>query len=83
MPLDHWFRNELRPAFEEQVLGDSAGDLNWVDRRYVRGLWEAHQSGAYQYGATLWTLWAFKLWLRSLRRSPEADEVTEELVLVG
>ena len=69
--------------FEREVLGDRGSDLDWVDLGQVRKMWDAHQSGAYRYGATLWALWLVKLWRRSLGAAPRAAKASEELTRVS
>jgi len=82
IPIDRWFRHELRRVFEEQVLDDTS-DLAWLDSDAVQHLWSQHLSGAYEHGSTLWAVWCLKLWLESLRTTSPTQINPEELTRVG
>jgi asparagine synthase (glutamine-hydrolysing) len=83
MPLDRWFREGLRPTFEEQVLGEPDGGTGWIDRRVVERLWSEHQCGAFDHGHTLWALWAFRAWLETLGRVDPLPSSPRDVVRVG
>jgi len=48
----------------EAVLGERLADTGWFERRYLEHLVQAHQSGARDYSAPLWTLLMFESFLR-------------------
>jgi asparagine synthase (glutamine-hydrolysing) len=70
IPLERWMREDLRPAFEEQVLSSPGDMADFLDIRAVRALWSEHLSGRIDRGYTLWTIWAFQSWLRTRRAGP-------------
>jgi asparagine synthase (glutamine-hydrolysing) len=47
------------------VLGPALADTGWFDAGYLRHLVHAHQSGARDYSAPLWSLLMFEAFLRN------------------
>ena len=66
VPLARWFRGPLRARVREAVLGERLADTGWFRPAYLRHLVEAHQSGARDYSAPLWTLLMFEAFLRKV-----------------
>jgi asparagine synthase (glutamine-hydrolysing) len=66
VPLARWFRGPLRQRVRDAVLGDRLADTGWFDRAYLAHLVDAHQSGARDYSAPLWTLLMFEAFLRKV-----------------
>ena len=64
VPLARWFRGPLRQRVRESVLGDRLLSTGWFNEGYLHHLVEAHQSGASDYSAPLWTLLMFEAFLR-------------------
>jgi asparagine synthase (glutamine-hydrolysing) len=66
IPLEAWFRGELRPMFEQVVLErPRLGEFLRVDA--VRRLLGEHLAGRADRGHQLWTLLTLELWLRRYR----------------
>jgi asparagine synthase (glutamine-hydrolysing) len=63
VPLDGWFRGELRDYVNDVLLSPSARLRGYVSQPYVRALVDAHASGAANHGHRLWTLLTFERWL--------------------
>ncbi|MFM9916847.1 MAG: XrtA/PEP-CTERM system amidotransferase [Rhizobacter sp.] len=87
VPLSRWFRGPLRQRVRDAVLGDRLASTGWFNPKYLQHLVEAHQSGARDYSAPLWTLLMFEAFLRNvvdlepgalpgLSRQPTADALT-------
>jgi asparagine synthase (glutamine-hydrolysing) len=66
VPLDGWFRGELRDYVNDVLLSPSARLRSFVSQPYVRALVDAHASGAANHGHRLWTLLTFERWLALL-----------------
>jgi asparagine synthase (glutamine-hydrolysing) len=66
VPLDSWFRGELRDYVNDVLLSPSARLRSFVSQPYVRALVDAHASGAANHGHRLWTLLTFERWLALL-----------------
>jgi len=66
VPLARWFRGPLRERVRNAVLGSRLADTGWFDRRYLEHLIDAHQTGARDYSAPLWTLLMFESFLRNV-----------------
>ena len=66
VPLARWFRGPLRQRVRDAVLGPRLAETGWFDRATLSHLVEAHQSGASDYSAPLWTLLMFEAFLRTV-----------------
>ncbi len=66
VPLARWFRGPLRQRVQDAVLGDRLAQTGWFNRGYLQHLVQAHQSGASDYSAPLWTLLMFEAFLRNV-----------------
>jgi asparagine synthase (glutamine-hydrolysing) len=62
VPLERWFREELRTLAGEYLLGAELAEF--FDPGYLRGIWTAHQEGKADHGTLLWSLLSFALWQR-------------------
>jgi asparagine synthase (glutamine-hydrolysing) len=80
VPLDRWLRQDLRSAFEQDVLAAPGGRIDWLDRRVLSRLWQEHLSGRFQHGHTLWMLWAYRAWSRAETERPAAPIRERDLV---
>ena len=66
VPLDAWFRGELRGFLREHLLAGDARYTSFLARSAVEGLVEAHENGSANLGLQLWTVLTFEVWLRAL-----------------
>ena len=66
VPLARWFRGPLKQRGRDAVLGDRLACTGWFDRGTLQHLVDAHQSGASDYSAPLWTLLMFEAFLRNV-----------------
>ena len=66
VPLARWFRGPLKQRVRDAVLGPRLAATGWFNRPYLAHLIEAHQSGARDYSAPLWTLLMFEAFLRNV-----------------
>ncbi|MEO8410027.1 MAG: XrtA/PEP-CTERM system amidotransferase, partial [Propionivibrio sp.] len=66
VPLARWFRGPLRARVREAVLGPRLAATGWFNADYLKHLVDAHQSGARDYSAPLWTLLMFEAFLRNV-----------------
>jgi len=62
MPLKEWFRGELRPVFEHEVL--EGPDAGLIDRQQAALLLGQHVSGVRNRDRWLWNLLVLQLWAR-------------------
>ena len=68
VPLAQWFRGPLRQRVRDAVLGPELAGTGFFNQTYLRHLVEAHQSGARDYSAPLWTLMMFQAFLANSRQ---------------
>jgi asparagine synthase (glutamine-hydrolysing) len=66
VPLDRWFRGELRSYLRETLLAPDAMYRTYLDQGEVERLVRRHESGAANLGQQLWCLLTFERWLRLL-----------------
>ena len=66
VPLARWFRGPLKQRVRDAVLGERLRATGWFNTAYLEHLVEAHQSGARDYSAPLWTLLMFEAFLRQV-----------------
>ncbi len=66
VPLARWFRGPLKQRVRDAVLGDRLKSTGCFNTVYLQHLIDAHQSGARDYSAPLWTLMMFEAFLRQV-----------------
>jgi asparagine synthase (glutamine-hydrolysing) len=64
VPLDHWFRHELRDMVTDTLLDPRTLDRGYFDPAAVRRLLEEHTSSQRDHSSRLWLLLVFELWHR-------------------
>lgn len=64
VPLDHWFRNELKDLTTDLLLADSARVNGFLRPEVIKRLWDEHQQRRFDHSARLWTLVMLESWLR-------------------
>ncbi len=65
VPLARWFRGPLKERVREAILGSTLAETGIFNRAYLEHLVDAHQSGARDYSAPLWTTMMFEAFLRN------------------
>jgi len=61
VPIDHWFRNELRNMVHDTLLSQRAIERGYFQREYIENILARHQSGeTWQY--LIWNLLMLELW---------------------
>ena len=69
VPLDQWFRAELRDLAWDRLSGTDSWVGQTLDRGAVRALLERHDAGAANEEARIWTLLCLEVWHDCLVRS--------------
>ncbi len=64
VPLDYWFRNELRDLTRDTLLSDTAKSREFFRPESVRKLFDEHDQHYYDHSARLWALMMLEMWLR-------------------
>jgi asparagine synthase (glutamine-hydrolysing) len=80
VPMGTWFRKELGPMFEDEVLADDARTNDFLRRDALLRLWNEHQTGEREHGFRFWTILTLEHWLRGLNRPDQATEPADGLV---
>jgi len=66
VPLDQWFRGELRDYVRDTLLSSSSRSSQYLCRPFVQSLVDAHLAGRANHGHKLWTLMTLERWLTLL-----------------
>jgi asparagine synthase (glutamine-hydrolysing) len=64
LPLDRWFRAELRPMAEDLLLGTRARGRGMLEAAPIALLWQRYLAGDDTRFMQVWTLLNFELWCR-------------------
>ena len=77
VPLARWFRGPLKGRVREAILGSTLAETGIFNRDYLQHLVDAHQSGARDYSASLWTTMMFEAFLRNSNATAAVPAVAE------
>ena len=64
IPIDQWFRDELKELAYEVLLSRSARERGLLRPDYVQSLLDQHCSGSHNHHTRLWALLMLELWFR-------------------
>lgn len=64
VPLDHWFRNELKGMAYDVLLGQRAVERGYFRKEYVRKMLDEHVSGQWNRQYHIYNLLMLELWHR-------------------
>ena len=70
VPLDHWFRNELRDMTHDVLLGETARQRGLFRAENVSELIQQHEDSTFDHAYRLWALLFLELWMRQWCDSP-------------
>jgi asparagine synthase (glutamine-hydrolysing) len=62
VPLDRWFRGELRPLLEQVLLDPRALRRGWFAPAAIRQLIAEHVENRWDHSYRLWSLLVLELW---------------------
>ena len=66
VPLDAWFRGELRDYMRDLLMASDARYRDMLSGAFVEGLVTRHLAGGANLGQQLWSIMCFEVWLRLL-----------------
>jgi asparagine synthase (glutamine-hydrolysing) len=64
VPLDYWFRNELRDLTRDTLLSANAKTHAFFRPESVQKLFAEHDQRYYDHSARLWALVMLEMWMR-------------------
>ncbi|MEZ6034803.1 MAG: asparagine synthase (glutamine-hydrolyzing) [Planctomycetaceae bacterium] len=64
VPIDHWFRAELKPMLRDILLSPRCLQRGLMNEDAVRQLIDEHTSGRFDHAYRLWNLLCLELWQR-------------------
>jgi len=73
VPLDHWFRNELKPMTHDLLLDATARQRGFFRESYVQQLIDEHENSVFDHAYRLWSLLVFECWMRRWCDGPVPD----------
>lgn len=62
IPLDLWFRNQLKDWAYECIFHRSAFSRAFFNYDFIEKMWHEHQKGVVNWGQHLWSLFVLELW---------------------
>jgi asparagine synthase (glutamine-hydrolysing) len=62
IPLDQWFRGELKEMAHAAIFDSSDGVLN---QRFLRKIWDQHQNKSYDRSSHLWAVLMYRKWQKA------------------
>jgi len=74
VPLDHWFRHELKELLHDTLLGTRSLERGFFEPGSVRELVEQHTTGRWDHSYRLWALLVFEMWQRTYLDSDAVPE---------
>ena len=70
VPLDHWFRHELRALTHDVLLDETARGRGFFRDESVAELIRQHETSEFDHAYRLWALLFLELWMREWCDSP-------------
>jgi len=64
VPIDHWFRNDLREMAYDTLLSDRAVQRGYFKKEAVKKILDEHTSGKWNWHNHIWNLLMLELWHR-------------------
>lgn len=64
VPIDHWFRHELKPLLHDVLLSQRCRNRGLLNATVVQQLVEEHTSARFDHAYRLWNLLCLELWHR-------------------
>jgi len=64
VPLDHWFRNELKPLTQDVLLHSEARCHEFFQAATIQELVQQHETGQRDHSQRLWSLLFLEMWMR-------------------
>ncbi len=62
VPIDHWFRNELRGLVRDTLLSKRAAERGYFERAYVEEILQRHDNPGESWHYLIWSLLMLELW---------------------
>ena len=82
LPVDHWFRNELKELAYDVLLSQRATERGLFRQDYVRLLLDEHSGFARDHHTRLWVLLMLELWFQMWIDPPAKTEVSRPTAVV-
>ena len=73
VPIEKWFRNELRDEVEATLLGDGLAASGYFEPRFLARVVREHTRGIRNFTPLIWSLIMFDAFLRRVGLSRAAD----------
>lgn len=70
VPIDHWFRNELKPLLHDILLSKRCRERGLLNMDFVQTLIEQHTKSQFDHAYRLWNLLCLELWHRTYVDQP-------------
>lgn len=64
VPIDHWFRNELKEMAYDVLLGEGGTERGYFNKAFIKRMLDEHVSGRWNWQYHIWNLLMLELWHR-------------------
>ncbi|MBI3399372.1 MAG: asparagine synthase (glutamine-hydrolyzing) [Deltaproteobacteria bacterium] len=64
VPIDHWFRNELKEMAYDMLLGKRCVERGYFQKGFIQKILDEHVSGRWNWQYHIWNLLMLELWHR-------------------
>ncbi|MEW6715475.1 MAG: asparagine synthase-related protein, partial [Nitrospirota bacterium] len=64
VPIDHWFRNELKEMAYDVLLGKGGTERGYFNKAFIKRMLDEHVSGRWNWQYHIWNLLMLELWHR-------------------
>jgi asparagine synthase (glutamine-hydrolysing) len=85
VPIEQWFRNELRPFAADLLLSKRATERGYFRRDTIEQILDEHAAGARAWHYQIWNLVMLEMWHREVVEAvvPQAEADAAQAVRVG
>ncbi|MDR2642901.1 MAG: asparagine synthase (glutamine-hydrolyzing) [Planctomycetaceae bacterium] len=65
VPIDHWFRNELKDKVRDILLDKKTIERGYFQKKYITQLLNEHFNNQFDHAYRIWSLFVLELWTRN------------------
>ncbi len=80
IPIDDWLRGPLNEMFVETVLSSNSRVSDYLDRKRIRTIYDAHQRKVGHHGQQLWSILVLAAWMDRHLSTPVASPQSGAMV---
>ncbi|MDR2168585.1 MAG: asparagine synthase (glutamine-hydrolyzing) [Planctomycetaceae bacterium] len=66
VPIDHWFRNELKNKITEVLLDKKTIERGFFKKKYIQQILNEHFNNKFDHAYRIWNLFVLELWMQNV-----------------